>query len=144
MRSVRTRRRTGLLWVGLLLGGAWGLPAQADVFDAVAIAKILTEPAAYNLEVVTLIGTIREIRPIKAEGNCAGNGYILFLRDETGELAIRNQPLCTEDEQLPAIEGHYTRGERVVVRAAITEHPTRPTDQAGLEATLVRIDRVGE
>jgi hypothetical protein len=45
---------------------------------------------------------------------------------------------------MPAVSGHYTRGERVVVRAAIIEHPDRQAESSSLEATLVRIDRVGE
>jgi hypothetical protein len=110
-----------------------------------AIARILTSPSVYNLDVVTLVGTIREIRNIQIEGGCGeGSGFILYLRDDTGEIPIRNVGACVEGVSVPALPGDYRRGEQVRVRAAIIEHPSADPDRREIEATLVRVDRLTE
>jgi hypothetical protein len=119
------------------------LAADSIEGDApVAIARILTSPSAYNLDVVTLVGTIREIRNIQVEGSCGG--FILYLRDETGELPIRSVGACAEGESVPVMPGDYRRGEQVRVRAAIIEHPSADPDRHEIEATLVRVDHLAE
>lgn len=130
----------GVIWTMTTPGAA-----PADFGDPVAIARVLSDPSAFNLEVVTLVGTIREIRPIQVEAECGGgSGFILYLRDETGELAIRNQGTCVEGDYVPALPGLFARGERVMVRAAIIETPEREAGSPALEASLLRIDRTSE
>ncbi|MFO0775409.1 MAG: hypothetical protein U0172_12165 [Nitrospiraceae bacterium] len=106
----------------------------------VPIARVLLDPSSFNLDVVTLLGTIRDVRPLRTELECgSGPGFLLYLRDETGELPILNQGACTDGEYVPAVEGRFTRGQRVLVRAAIVQTaPHEPGDPV-LEATLVRI-----
>lgn len=87
----------GLLCAAMVASSDTGLLA-ADSTEGeapVAIARILSTPSVYNLDVVTLVGTIRDIRRIQVEGSCDGEGgFILYLRDETGELPIRNVGSC--------------------------------------------------
>jgi hypothetical protein len=130
----------------VISSGTGSLAADSTESDApVAIARILSTPSAYNLDVVTLVGTIRDIRRIQFEGSCGGDGgFILYLRDETGEIPIRNVGACVEGEYVPALPGEYRRGEQVRVRAAIIEHPSDQPDRPDVEATLVRVDHLAE
>ena len=137
----------GLLCAVMVASSDTGLlAADSTEGDApVAIARILSSPSLYNLDVVTLVGTIRDIRRIQFEGNCGGDGgFILYLRDETGELPIRNIGACVEGEYVPALPGDYRRGQQVRVRAAIIEHPSADPDRREIEATLVRVDHLAE
>jgi hypothetical protein len=138
---------------GLLCAAAMVAFTETDLFAAesiegnapVAIARVLSSPSAYNLDVVTLVGTIREIRPVQFEGSCGGGtGFVMYLRDETGELPIRNAGTCIAAEYVPALPGEYRRGDRVRVRAAIIEHPSDQPDRLEIEATLVRVDHLAE
>lgn len=137
----------GLLCAAMVASSDTGLLA-ADSTEGeapVAIARILSTPSVYNLDVVTLVGTIRDIRRIQVEGSCDGEGgFILYLRDETGELPIRNVGSCVEGQYMPAVPGDYRRGEQVRVRAAIIEHPSVDPDRREIEATLVRMDHLTE
>lgn len=119
--------------------------------DALPIARVLTDPAAFNLDVVTLVGTIREIRATHSETECGErSGAIVYLRDETGELPIINQGMCSDGAFEPPIALPFSRGERVTVRAAIVQAPAASASSAvnsttdGIEATLVRIDRADD
>lgn len=137
----------GLLCAVMVASSETGLLASDSTEgDApVAIARILSTPSAYNLDVVTLVGTIRDIRRIQFEGGCGGDGgFVMYLRDETGELPIRNVGTCVEGESVPALPGDVRRGERIRVRAAIIEHPSADPDRREIEATLVRIDHLTE
>ncbi|MEX5213866.1 MAG: hypothetical protein NW703_06845 [Nitrospiraceae bacterium] len=126
--------------------GTGSLAADSPEGNApVAIARILSTPSVYNLDVVTLVGTIRDIRRIQVDGSCGEDGgFILYLRDETGELPIRHVGTCAEGESTPALPGGYRQGEQVRVRAAIIEHPTADPDRHEIEATLVRVDHLAE
>ena len=133
----------GLLGVAGLL--VLSYPAWAEVPDTVAIAQVLSDPASFNLEVVTVTGTIRDIRAITVDAECGtGTGYVLYLSDETGELTIRDEGTCSEEGLAPAVAGHFRRGERVLVRAALVEPPGGTPDTSPVEATLVRIDRLND
>lgn len=142
-----------MTWAAGLLCAAMVASFQTGVLAAdstegdppVAIARILSSPSLYNLDVVTLAGTIRDIRLIHVEGSCGGDGgFILYLRDDTGELPIRNVRACVEGESVPALPGDYRRGEQVRVRAAIIEHPSADPDRREIEATLLRVDHLTE
>lgn len=130
--------------------GAVGLASApdsgwADALDTMAIAKILSDPASFNLEIVTLVGTIREIRTTPVETECGiGTGQVYFLRDETGEVAIRDLGTCVQGSYIPVLASGITRGDRVLVRAAIAVHPEASEDLAPFDATLVRIERVSD
>ncbi|MGE3154930.1 MAG: hypothetical protein AB7G48_13660 [Nitrospiraceae bacterium] len=137
----------GVLCAAVVIStGTGSLAADSTEGDApVAIARILSTPSVYNLDVVTLVGTIRDIRRIQVEGSCGeDSGFILYLRDETGELPIRHVGTCAEGESAPVLPGDYRQGEQVRVRAAIIEHPTTDPDRHEIEATLVRVDHLAE
>lgn len=128
-----------------------GQAEAAQGTDALPIARVLTDPATFNLDVVTLVGTIREIRATHSETECGERpGAIVYLRDETGELPIINQGTCSDGAFEPPIALPFARGERVTVRAAIIQAPAAAASSTvssttdGVEATLVRIDRADD
>lgn len=123
----------------------------ANGTDSLPIARVLAEPDTFNLDVVTFVGTIRDIRATHSETECGEQiGSILYLRDETGELPIANRGTCHEGAFDPPLATPFKRGERVAVRAAIVHTPTVAASSTvssaadAVEATLVRIDRVDE
>ncbi len=127
---------------------AWVSPPArvwADSSESVPIARVLTDPDSFNLDVVTLAGTIREIRQRHVDLECgSGAEFVLYLRDETGELAILNEGTCAEGVYVPAVATPFTRGERVTVRAVIVRSPRHDPEMPPVEATLIRIDRPGD
>ncbi|GKS60011.1 hypothetical protein YTPLAS18_35380 [Nitrospira sp.] len=119
--------------------------AWAESSDIIAIAKVLSDPAPFNLDIVTLVGTIREIRTIPVETECGGGaGQVYFLRDETGELAIRDLGACVQGSYIPVLASDIARGDRVRVRVAIAVHPEASEERPPLDAVLVRIGRTSD
>lgn len=118
-------------------------PAEAaQGTDALPIARVLTDPGAFNLDVVTLVGTIREIRATHSETECGERpGAIVYLRDETGELPIINQGTCSDGAFEPPIALPFARGERVTVRAAIVQTPAVSASSASTASTTERVAR---
>jgi hypothetical protein len=107
-----------------LLIALQSLSAAALFADGpVEIGAILKDPDSYNLRVVTLEGTVRDVKPYEpyyepfrcGSGVCYG-AYTFTLVDETGSIEVAHTMLVRKPGvKVPEVKD----GERVVIEAQI-------------------------
>jgi len=111
--------RKVLLHIILIAAGV----ALASAEDVISIGTILKNPESYNLRVVTLEGTVRDVKPYKPyfqpfrceAGVCYG-AYTFMLVDEGGSLEVEHPVLSkTPGAKVPEV----SEGERVIIEAQI-------------------------
>ena len=91
--------------------------------EVVSIGEILKNPESYNMHVVTLEGTVRDVKPYEpyfepipcGQGVCYG-AYTFTLVDETGSIEVAH-PLLTKKPLVKVPE--VPEGERVIIEAQI-------------------------
>jgi hypothetical protein len=118
-RGLMFKRR--IAWVSTAL---FCLSASVSLADGpVEIGAILKDPDSYNLRVVTLEGTVRDVKPYEpyyepfqcGSGVCYG-AYTFTLVDETGSIEVAHTMLSKKQGvKVPEI----SEGERVVIEAQI-------------------------
>lgn len=111
--------RTVLFQIALVVASA----AFALAGEVIPIGMILKNPEAYNLRVVTLEGTVHDVKPYKpyfqpfrcGVGVCYG-AYTFMLVDEGGSLEVEHPVL----DKTPSIKvPEVSEGERVIIEAQI-------------------------
>ncbi len=99
---------------------ASALPVHAE--EPVAIGTILKQPESYNLRVVTLQGTVRNVRPFEPYfapfagqgGRCYG-AYTFTLEDASGSIEVFHPALCAPPIQVPEVP----EGDKAMIEAQI-------------------------
>ncbi len=115
---VQVTARTVLLHVILVAAGV----ALASAGEIIPIGTILKNPESYNLRVVTLQGTVRNVKPFEPYFELFGQGgacygtYTFTLEDETGSIEVDHTALCKKPT-VPVPE--VSEGERVIIEAQI-------------------------
>ena len=115
----RFSARTALLSIALVVAGVSFSLAN----EVIPIGTILKNPESYNLRVVTLEGTVRDVKPYKpyfqpfrcGVGVCYG-AYTFMLVDEGGSLEVEHPVL----DKKPGVKvPEVSEGERVIIEAQI-------------------------
>lgn len=88
--------------------------------EPVPITEILTDPEPYHLKLVTLQGTVRQVKALEPYYQSSGAGcygaYTFMLQDGTGTIAVAVLGICGK----PMIRNpEVADGETVTVRAHI-------------------------
>ena len=111
--------RTVLLHITLVVVGV----SLSLANEVIPIGTILKDAESYNLRVVTLEGTVRDVKPYKpyfqpfrcGAGVCYG-AYTFMLVDEGGSLEVEHPVL----DKTPSIKvPEVSEGERVIIEAQI-------------------------
>lgn len=87
--------------------------------DPVPITEILTDPEAYHLKLVTLQGTVRQVKALEPYYQSSGAGcygaYTFVLEDGTGSIAVAVLGICGKpmirnpevaDGQMVTVQSH--------------------------------------
>ena len=106
-----------------LLVGSLAMLATATAGESIPIGEILKNPESYNLHVVTLEGTVRDVKPYEpyfepipcGQGVCYGT-YTFMLVDETGSIEVAH-PVMTKKPVVKVPE--VPEGERAIIEAQI-------------------------
>jgi hypothetical protein len=91
--------------------------------EVIPIGVILKDPDSYNLRVVTIQGTVQNVKPVEPYfetfsgkgGFCYGT-YTFTLEDETGSIEVAHMPLCKKPI-VPVPE--VSKGEKIIIEAQI-------------------------
>lgn len=94
--------------------------------EVILIGTILMNPESYYLHVVTLEGTVRNIKsaslPLSGPCNDVGgvfyNPFTFTLEDETGSIVVARPQICGPPGLLKVPE--VTEGEKVIIEAEIS------------------------
>lgn len=94
--------------------------ANALTDEPVPIGDVVADPEGRHLELVTLRGTVRQVKAIapyfQSSGTACYGAYSFTLEDDTGVITVAVLGLCGK----PVIkEPDVSDGERVTVRAQI-------------------------
>jgi hypothetical protein len=111
--------RKVLLHIALVAAGV----SLALANEVIPIGTILKEAESYNLHVVTLQGTVRNVKPFEpyfepfmgTSGICYG-AYTFTLEDGTGAITLDHTVLCRTPRVLVP---EVSEGEKVIVDAQI-------------------------
>ncbi len=106
------------LFTALLI--AFFSAAASSASEPVPITEILTEPEAYHVKLVTLEGTVRQVKALEPYYQSSGAGcygaYTFVLEDGTGTIAVAVLGICGK----PIIRNpEVSEGDKVVVQAHI-------------------------
>lgn len=88
--------------------------------EPVPITEILTDPEVYHLKLVTLQGTVRQVKALEPYYQSSGAGcygaYTFVLEDESGTIAVAVLGLCGN----PVMRNpEVAEGETVMIQAHI-------------------------
>jgi hypothetical protein len=111
--------RTVLLHITLIAAGV----SFALANEVISIGTILKNAESYNLRVVTIQGTVRDVKPFEpyfepfmgTSGICYG-AYTFILEDGTGAITLDHTVLCRTSRVLVP---EVSEGEKVIVDAQI-------------------------
>jgi hypothetical protein len=98
-------------------------PARAA--DSVAVAQVIETPHSYHLDIVTLEGSVREVRNLApyffAEVFMCYGAYSFLLEDKTGVIEVGVRGICgTPAMRFPnTLSREVSEGDRIVVEAEI-------------------------
>lgn len=144
-----------MLLLSLVIGG---LPSISPADEPTAINAILADPDVYHLRVVTLQGTVHEVRPLDPyflpSGTACYGAYTFLLEDEDGSflevaaLGVCGVPLL----RVPEVTEH----EKIVLEAEIHAPghsgffrgldgtPLFQPSESKIQVIAKRISRLGE
>jgi hypothetical protein len=90
--------------------------------EVISIGTILKNPESYNLRVVTLEGTVRNVKPFepyfepyKGPGGVCYGTYTFTLEDKTGSIEVAHPTLCGPPIQVPEVP----EGDMALIEAQI-------------------------
>ena len=130
-------RRMSLALGRLLIVFVFFAPAFVVGADSIEVVEISADPNSYHLQMVTLEGTVHNIKrlvpyEIEAGTMCYG-AYTFRLEDQTGSVKVSVLGVCG----IPLIrEPAVTEGDRIVLHAQVLspEKLVIPREQDGKDA----------
>jgi hypothetical protein len=124
-----------------VLVGMLGVPERAIGEDEpLMIAAILEDPEAYHLRMVTMKGTVRDVRErgpyLLPNGTACYGAYTFLLEDDSGMLEVAVVGICGR----PALRyPDVANGDRIVLHAEI-QAPGHGGAARNLDGEFFRLD----
>ncbi len=119
--------------IALLITFASPVLALSD--EPVAIGEIVADPDLYQLKLVTVQGTVRQVKAlapyVQTSGTTCYGAYTFTLEDDTGAIEIDVLGMCGKPmTKVPDV----IEGDRVIVQAQILA-PRHSTPHSGSETS---------